>query len=76
MDKLFEFCAALDRLHVYHDLQVVRDQALVVTIAIPGERLEIEFFADGNIEIERFVSQGVEAASNGQLDQVLQVLSQ
>ena len=30
----------------------------MVTTAIPGERWEIEFFDDGRVEIERFVSSG------------------
>ena len=28
---------------------------------IPGERWELEFFEDGTVELERFVSAGVEA---------------
>ncbi len=28
----------------------------MVLIAVPGQRWEVEFFADGHIEIERFLS--------------------
>jgi hypothetical protein len=28
-------------------------------VPLPGERWEIEFFDDGRVELERFVSQGV-----------------
>ena len=28
----------------------------MVVVAVPGQRLEIEFFADGQVEVERFVS--------------------
>jgi hypothetical protein len=38
------------------------------------QRLEIEFFPDGEIEIERFVSTGVEAADKEVLDALLKVL--
>lgn len=31
----------------------------MVTVNIPGERWEVEFFDDGNVEVERFVSTGV-----------------
>jgi hypothetical protein len=31
----------------------------MMSVALPGERWEIEFFDDGRIELERFVSQGV-----------------
>jgi hypothetical protein len=40
----------------------VRDEALMMSVAVPGERWEIEFFDDGTIELERFVSQGVAEA--------------
>jgi hypothetical protein len=75
MNKLFKFCAALDRLNVLYGLKIVRDDAVMVTVMIPGEYLEIEFLANESIEIERFVSQGVEAASDGHLDRVLATLS-
>jgi hypothetical protein len=31
----------------------------MIAIAVPGERWEGEFFDDGHVEVERFVSQGV-----------------
>ena len=30
----------------------------MVTVVLPGERVEVEFFADGSVEIERFISNG------------------
>jgi hypothetical protein len=30
----------------------------MVTVAVPGERWEIEFLDDGSVEVERFVSAG------------------
>jgi hypothetical protein len=54
-----EFCRELDRRHITYDLRIVRDEALMMCVALPGERWEIEFFDDGRIELERFVSQGV-----------------
>jgi hypothetical protein len=30
----------------------------MITVAVPGERWEIEFLDDGSIEIERFISNG------------------
>lgn len=54
-----EFCRELDRRHVTYELRIVRDEALMMSVALPGERWEIEFFEDGQIELERFVSQGV-----------------
>ena len=34
----------------------------MISVAVPGERWEIEFFDDGRIELERFISQGVAGA--------------
>ena len=33
----------------------------MVTVAVPGERWEIEFINDGTVEVERFESAGVES---------------
>ncbi len=35
-----------------------RDDALMVEVAVPGERWEVEFLADGSVEAERFGSDG------------------
>jgi hypothetical protein len=57
-----EFCRELDRRNVIYELRIVRDEALMMSVAVPSERWEIEFFDDGQIELERFVSQGVAEA--------------
>ena len=35
-----------------------RDDAIMVEIAVPGERWEVEFFEDGTVETEVFKSDG------------------
>ena len=50
----------LDRLEAAgwaYRLEHVRD-SLMVSLATPGERLEIEFFDDGRVEVERFRGTG------------------
>ena len=59
-DQLLSFCAALEQRRARYDVLVVRPDAVMVSLAVPGERWEIEFFTDGRVEVERFVSQGVE----------------
>ncbi len=52
--------AFLDRLEeagLSYRLDHVRE-ALMVSVAIPGERWEIEFFEDGSVEVEKFRSSG------------------
>ena len=59
-------CRELDRRHVDYQVLIVRDAALMMSVAVPGERWEIEFFDDGHIELERFVSRGVADAPDVQ----------
>lgn len=72
MNKPIEFCNALDHLHVRHGLLVARDDEVIVTVVVPGEYVESEFFADGSAEIERFLNQVVEAASDADLQRVME----
>jgi hypothetical protein len=72
MDKLFDFCAALDELHVRYGVLVNREGAVTITVVAPGQYLEIEFFTDGSTEIERFVSQGVADAPDAELEAIVQ----
>lgn len=53
------FCRELEKRHVTYELRIVRDEALMLSVAVPGERWEMEVFDDGRIELERFISQGV-----------------
>jgi hypothetical protein len=52
--KLLDFLAELDRFKIFHRLSQVRPEAIMVKIAVPGERWEVEFFSDGHVEVEVF----------------------
>ena len=60
--KVFNnFLAFLDRLEqqdIGYTLAHNRAEALMVLVAVPGERWEIEFLSDGSVEIEKFISTG------------------
>jgi hypothetical protein len=71
IEKVLDFCAALDQRKAHYELLVARPEALMVLLSVPGERWEIEFFADGHIELERFVSQGVADAGPSDLEAAL-----
>lgn len=58
-EDLLRFCSELDRRRMRYDLLHVRPETVMVAVTVPGERWEVEFFADGRREVERFVSQGV-----------------
>ena len=44
---------------IHHRLSQHRDDAIMVEVAVPGERWEIEFLDDGTVEAEVFRSDGV-----------------
>lgn len=52
------FLKNLERGKIHYTLQSNRDHAVMVIATVPGERWEIEFFADGSVEVERFISDG------------------
>ena len=61
--KLLEFLDRLDSAKVPYHLTHVRD-SIMVEIAVPGERWEVEFFADCHVEFERFTGSGVVEDAN------------
>ena len=48
----------LDEAKAHYTIACHRDDALMVKVDVPGERWEVEFMADGTMEIERFRSSG------------------
>ena len=57
MQKLLDFLNRLEENHIYYRLNKVRD-AILVEIAVPGQRWEVEFFRDGTIDVEKFITTG------------------
>jgi len=58
MSKLTTFLDKLDEERIQYTLTHQREDTLLVAVAVPGERWEIEFLIDGSVEVERFVSNG------------------
>ena len=56
--KLNDFLNELEERKIFYKLSKVRSEAIMVEIAVPGERWEVEFMDDGSIEIEKFISDG------------------
>ena len=55
---LTSFLDRLDDADIHYVLSSVREGAILVTVSIQDERWEVEFMADGEIEIEIFTSDG------------------
>jgi hypothetical protein len=56
--NLLSFLNDLRAAKISYRLGHCRDEAILVEVAVPGERWEIEFFEDGSVEIEVFRSDG------------------
>jgi len=58
MENLLSFLVRLKEVKIHYSLKHTRDEAVMVLITVPGEHWEVEFFADGSVEIEVFKSNG------------------
>lgn len=65
----------LDSRKISYSLELNRAHTLMVLFATPGYRWEVEFLDDDTIEVEKFISQGVEAVGIRDLEHKLQVTS-
>ena len=64
MENLIAFMEKLEEHKIYYRLNKTRDNAIMVEVAVPGQRWEIEFNTYGEqgflaIEIEKFISEGI-----------------
>lgn len=57
-NKLVVFLQKLEQQGISYTMAHHRDEAIMVTVALPGERWEVEFLSDGSVEIEKFISNG------------------
>ncbi len=57
-DKLQTFLERLEEAKIHYQLMHTRDEAVTVLAYAPGEYWEIDFLADGEIEVERYRSNG------------------
>lgn len=55
--SLVDFLETLEEHKICYKLNKIRD-SILVEIAIPGQRWEVEFMANGSVEIEKFLSDG------------------
>ena len=55
LSKLIMFLNKLDEDKIYYRLNKIRD-SILVEISVPGQRWEVEFMMNGQIEIEKFIT--------------------
>jgi hypothetical protein len=56
MEKLLAFLVELKERSIFYKLSQIRPDSIMVEIAVPGERWEVEFFDDGHMEVETFLA--------------------
>jgi len=66
--RLDEFLARLSSARIAFRLDRVREGYVMVQIAVPGERWEVEFGVDGEVEVEVFKSDGTILGSGALAD--------
>ena len=58
MKELISFLNMLEVRKIFYQLSKIRDESILIQVSIPGQRWEIEFMENGDIEIEKFLSNG------------------
>ena len=73
LNKLIAFLDELEKQKIFYTLGKIRD-SILVSVAVPGERWEIEFMSSGDIEIEKFKSNG-EIYDNHEMTKLFKLFS-
>ncbi len=58
LKDLNNFLNTLEDNKIFYRLSKIRRESVMVEVAVPGQRWEIEFMDNGSIEIEKFFSEG------------------
>ncbi len=58
MTKLLNFLRRLEECKIHYRMEHNREDSVMVITDVPGQKWEVEFFNDGNVEIEIFKSDG------------------
>jgi hypothetical protein len=70
--NLLAFLRRLEEARIPYTIRHSRADAVMVEIVVPGERWEVDFLEDGDVDVEIFRSVGGVQAANGLLDQLIQ----
>jgi hypothetical protein len=57
-DRLLDLISKLRAAKIHFTITSVRNDAIILYVAVPGERWEIELMQSGAMEIEKFKSDG------------------
>jgi hypothetical protein len=57
-DRVLNLLWRLRAARIHHEVASYREGAISVVVRVPGEYWEIDFLANGGVDVERFVSNG------------------
>jgi hypothetical protein len=60
LDRLWELSRRLTEAGISHETVVYRDDAVSIVANVEGEYWEIDFLDDGTVDVEIYVSRGLE----------------
>ena len=63
---LFDIMRKLEKHRIHFIIQRMREDSIMITVTLVGERIEIDVFEDGHIEFSRFLG-SEEALTNLEL---------
>ena len=69
--NLLDFLRRLAAAQIPYTLRHSRDDAIMVEVTVPGERWEIDFLDDGDIDVEIFRSRGDVSAAGTLLEDLI-----
>ncbi len=72
LENVLRFCNELNKRRASYKVSVDRPEAIRVTVDVPREKWEFDFFLNGEIELERYLGQDVVVAGPADLEAVLQ----
>jgi len=58
MKELISFLNKLEDKKIFYKLSKIRNESILIEVTVPGQKWEIEFMENGDIEIEKFLSDG------------------
>lgn len=71
--KLLDFLVRLDDRKNHYTLAHHREEAIMIFVSVPGERWEVEFFADAHVEVEVFKSFGAGLEDENALERLFKI---
>lgn len=69
--NLLAFLNRLQDAHIPYSIRHSRSDAVMVRVVVPGERWEIDFLEDGEVDVEVFRSSEGVVAADGLLDHLI-----